>query len=180
MKKIFSLCLSLLLVFALTGCGEKTASKQSETNSQNQTVASKEFSFSLTWGCYGTSSYNSETGKLVKTTDATNPENYVTQYMLTDEDKEYIYDLLESLDINSYPEVYNPNANAMSTPSMTLILSASINGTQKTIKSENISLSFESNNKKGQKFLSVCEAIIDRLIQTEEWKALPEYEFLYS
>lgn len=88
--------------------------------------------------------------------------------MLTDEDKEYIYDLLESLDINSYLEVYNPNEDVMSTPPMTLILSASINGTQKTIKAENISQSFESNNKKGQRFLSVCKAIIDRLTQTEE------------
>ena len=35
-------------------------------------------------------------------------------------------------------------------------------------------------NKKGQKFLSVCKAIEEILTGSEEWKALPEYEFLYD
>ena len=69
----------------------------------------EEFSFSLTWGCYGVSSYDSKTGKLIKTTDATNPEDYVTDYQLTDEDKEYFYDLISLLDINSYPDEYDPD-----------------------------------------------------------------------
>ena len=43
-----------------------------------------------------------------------------------------------------------------------------------------ISLSFKSKNKKGQDFLSVCEAISNRLTATEEWKALPDYENLYE
>ena len=54
----------------------------------------EDFSFSLVWNCYGISSYDSQTGKLVKTTDATNPKDYITYYQLTDEDKEYIYNLL--------------------------------------------------------------------------------------
>ena len=41
-------------------------------------------------------SYDSQTGKLVKTTDATNPDDYVTYYQLTDADKEYIYNLIVS------------------------------------------------------------------------------------
>ena len=53
----------------------------------------EDFSFSLVWNCYGISSYDSQTGKLVKTTDATNPKDYITYYQLTDEDKEYIYNL---------------------------------------------------------------------------------------
>ena len=49
-----------------------------------------DFAFALTWNCYGISSYDSQTGKLVKTTDATNSDDYVTYYQLTDQDKEYI------------------------------------------------------------------------------------------
>ena len=79
----------------------------------------------------------------------------------------------------SYPDVYDPQ-NGMSKPSMTLILTVHCNGTKKTIKAENISLSFVSEDEKGQAFLSVCEAISNRLTATEEWNALPDYENLYE
>lgn len=138
------------------------------------------FSFSLTWGCYGISCYNSETGKLVKTTDATNPDDYVTEYLLTDKQKLDIYNLISSLDITTYPDSYNPNENISSSPTMTLILSVKTDKTQKNITAENIALSFESQDAKGQKFLDTCNKIIDILTQTDEWKSLPEYEFFYD
>ena len=62
-----------------------------------------DFSFSLTWGCYGISHYDSKTEKLVKTTDATNPDDYVAYYKLTEQDTEYIYSLISDLNIDSYP-----------------------------------------------------------------------------
>ena len=62
----------------------------------------KDFSFELTWNINGISSYDSETGKLVKTWDATNPSLYVTTYMLTDADKAQMYEWISSLDVNSY------------------------------------------------------------------------------
>lgn len=139
------------------------------------------FSFSLTWDCYGISSYDSESGKLVKTKDATNPEDYITTYQLTEAQKQEIYDLILNLNITSYPDIYNPQKNGLaSNPSMTLILSVKTDTVQKTITAENIALTCESEDREGQKFLNVCEAIRDILIETEEWKALPEYEFLYD
>lgn len=166
MKKLIVFVLVCILTLSLVGCS-------------NPTVVPEDFSFALTWNSYGVSSYDSQTGKLVKTTDATNPDDYVTYYQLTDEDKEYIYNLIVSLDVNSYPDVYDPQ-NGMSKPPMTLILTVYSNGTQKTIKAKNIALSFESKDKKGQAFLSACEAICNRLTATEEWKALPAYEKLYQ
>lgn len=138
------------------------------------------FTFSLTWGCYGISSYDSQTGKLVKTTDATNPEDYVTTYQLTPEQKQTIYDLILNLNVTAYPDKYNPNNDMYSAPSMTLILSVNTETVQKTIKAVDIAATYESNNREGQKFLSVCKAIQDMLTSTEEWKSLPEYEFLYD
>ena len=38
----------------------------------------------------------------------------------------------------------------------------------------------QSNNPAGQKFLDVCKAIEDILTSTDEWKALPDYEFYYD
>ena len=138
------------------------------------------FSFALTWNCYGISSYDSATGKLVKTTDTTHPNDYITYYQLTDEEKLNILRLIEDLGVNSYPDEYNPNVGQASRPSMTLILTVRINNTVKTIKAENIALSYSSNNKKGQDFLDTCKEIKDLLMSTDEWKALPDYEFLYD
>ena len=139
------------------------------------------FTFSLTWGCYGISSYDSETGRLVKTADATNPEDYVTTYWLTAEQEQEICDLISNLDVTAYPDVYNPHANGLaSDPSMTLILSVSTGAVQKTITAANIAISYQSDNRAGQEFLDVCKAIEDILTATEEWKALPEYEFFYE
>ncbi|MED9966342.1 MAG: hypothetical protein UFJ18_06065 [Blautia sp.] len=115
----------------------------------------------------------------MKTTDATNPEDYITYYQLTDEDKECIYNLLVSLDVKSYPDIYDPKSG-VSEPPMTLMLTVRGNGEVKTITAENISLSFVSEDEKGQQFLSVCEEICKRLTATDEWKALPAYEKLYE
>ncbi|MDE6413378.1 MAG: hypothetical protein K2K42_05795, partial [Eubacterium sp.] len=139
------------------------------------------FSFSLTWDCYGVSSYDSKTGKLVKTTDATKPEDYVTTYELTAEQKQKIYDLIMNLNVTDYPDTYNPHADGvMSNPSMTLILSVNTDTVQKTITAKDIAYSYVSDNSEGQAFLSVCKEIRDILISTDAWKSLPEYEFTYS
>ena len=172
MKKLVAFVLALVCALSIVGCN-------TQEPVSNPSDVPEDFSFALTWNCYGVSSYDSQTGKLVKTTDATNPDDYVTYYQLTDKDKEYIYSLIAPLDISSYPEEYDPQ-NGMSKPSMTLVLTVYCNGIQKTIKAENIALSFTSEDEKGQAFLSVCEAICNRLTSTEEWEALPKYEKLYE
>lgn len=147
----------------------------------DDTAAEVAFSFSLTWNTYGISSYDSVTGKLVKTTDATEPERYVTSYKLTEEQREEIYALIEKLDIVSYPDVYDPhNGKLVSEPSMTLILSVKADSLEKTVRAEGIALTYEAENRKGQRFLEVCKSIRDILVETDEWKALPEYEFFYD
>ena len=172
MKKLVAFVLALVCVLSIVGCN-------TQEPISNSSAVPEDFSFALTWNCYGVSSYDSQTGKLVKTTDATNPDDYVTYYQLTDQDKEYIYNLITPLDISSYPEEYDPQ-NGMSKPSMTIILTVYCNGMQKTIKAESIAISFTSKDEKGQAFLSACEAISNRLTSTEEWKALPDYENLYK
>ncbi len=138
------------------------------------------YSFSLTWNTYGISSYDSKTGTLIKTKDATNPKDYTTNLKLTEKQYSEIWKLIKSLDIESYPDNYNPHKGAASTPYMTLILSVKADGIDKTITVKETVLSYETNNTKGQKFLDTCKGIRDIITATEEWKALPEYEFLYD
>ena len=141
----------------------------------------EDFSFALTWNCYGISSYDSKTGKLVKTTDATHPEDYVTTYKLHEDEAERIYDFIRALNVNDYPEIYNPHEDGLaSSPSMTLILTVRVGERERMIKAEDIALTYESNNQKGQYFLTTCSAIRGILTTTETWKALPDYEFYYD
>ncbi len=138
------------------------------------------FSFSLTWDVYGISSYDSKTGTLIKTKDATNPKDYTTHLELSIEEWASIWKLIKELDIESYPDEYNPHGNGVSTPYMTLILSVKTGDTHKTVTVPETVLSYETNDEKGQKFLDTCKGIRDILIGTEEWKSLPDYEFLYD
>lgn len=138
-------------------------------------------SFSLTWNTYGISSYDSATGKLVKTSDATNPEDYITTLELDGQQMFAIWELLWELDIETYPDEYDPHGGGLSSdPSMTLILTLRDGDKVKTVRAEDIALTYESNDPKGQKFLDTCKGIRDILTATEEWKALPEYEFFYD
>ena len=139
-----------------------------------------DFSFSLTWNCFGVSSYDSESGRLIKTTDATHPEDYITEYHLSDAEKEYIYRLVSDLDLSSYPDKYDPHEGMASEPPMTLILTVRTGDLVKTVEAKNIAISYESRNPKGQAFLTACREIVDLLTATDEWKALPDYEFLYE
>lgn len=203
-KRVLAVCIPLCLIFTLSSVVILPAmmpvgiDKESSVQELAESFASNicedldalagfeelgsfdSFSFSLTWGCYGISAYDSKTGKLVKTTDAANPEDYVTTYQLTAEQKQKIYDLILNLNVVSYPDTYNPNKDMVSSPSMTLILSVNTDTVQKTITAADIAYTYASENRDGQNFLSVCKAIQDILTSTEEWKSLPEYEFIYS
>ena len=144
------------------------------------------FAFSLTFGCYGISYYDSSTGKLIKTTDATHPEDYITTAFLTDEQLSQIWTQRQKTDILSYPDIYDPNPGVKSSPSMTLVLYVSYTDTadgstvEKKIACENIAVSYSSADRDGQKFLTLCRTIENLLYETPEWKALPDYEYYYD
>jgi len=139
------------------------------------------FEFSLTWNTYGISSYDSESGKLVKSSDTSSPDAYVTTYRLTSEEKQKIFELIRRLGIASYPDTYDPHGGTLaSDPSMTLILSVKTDKINKTVTARNIALTYTADNEKGQRFLNVCAEIKDILTSTDEWKALPEYEVFYD
>ena len=167
-KLLFILLVCVLLLDCLVGCAEKPLPKE----------VPEDFSFALTWGVYGISSYDSRTGKLVKTKDATNPRDYVTYVKLSDEVMELIYKKLRALDVESYPDEYYPTLG--SEPSAELILTVRRGDYVKTIEAKDVSLSFDALFPKGKRFINTCSDISDILTATEEWKALPDYEFYYD
>ncbi len=146
----------------------------------------EDFSFALRWGTYGISYYDSMSKVLIKTADATYPDEYITSCTLSDTQMKEIYALLRDLDISSYPETYDPindpnsDLQTMSEPSMTLILTVRRGDGGKTVACRDIAMQFKGYDQKSQKFLDVCKTIKEIMTGTEEWKALPEYEFFYE
>lgn len=142
---------------------------------------SEKYSFSLTWNVYGISSYDSLTGRLVKDADATDLDEYTTILHLDDEKKLEIQKIIDDLDIESYPDNYDPFGDGvMSKPPTTLILTIKTEKFEKTLSAEGIPDPYTSSDPKAQKFLDACYKIRDILIATDEWKSLPEYERLYE
>ena len=148
----------------------------------------KDFSISLTWGIGGESYYNSETGVLRKTDNATTPKDYITTLFLSDDQKNQLYKMILEMDIESYPEEYDPfndpNAEKKiggSKPPRRLVLHIKTANIEKTIEccyAENFRR-IKGYNEEAQAFLDLCELLYEMIISSEEWKALPEYEFFY-
>ena len=184
MKKTFLFLSSILLsLFLLSGCGivhDNIFLKERITANPSQEYDLDDFYFKLVWGTYGESSYDSRTGKLIKTTNATRPEDYVANCILSEEELSEIYELLIALKVEEYPDNYDPNPTLKSDPSITITLTVHTNEYEKTITAEDIALNYTASNKKGQRFLDTVKAISNILKATEEWQSLPDYEFYYD
>lgn len=185
MNRIFRV-LGLFLVCALavnlTGCQEPAVAEPPERAMQQQLPylgSLESFSFCLTWDNFGISSYNSSTGTLIKTWRTTRPDDYITTYHLTEDQKQKIYDLIAGLDILSYPDDYS-NAEAYTAPFFTIVLSVKTDTVEKTITAENLPPWYTSMDKQRNRFLVVCKEISDILTATEEWEALPPSEFYHG
>ena len=149
----------------------------------------EDFSFSFVWNVYGISSYDSRTGKLVKTSDATHPEDYITELFLTDEQREAAWSLISALNLETYPAEYDPyndpdaETQWQSYPNQTLILTLRAKGRETTVTCRDICLGggdICGYDQKARNFLDACDSLEKLLQSTPEWKALPDYEFGYD
>lgn len=142
-------------------------------------IRAVEFSFSLTWGTFGISSYDSVTGRLVKTDDVSNKEDYQTTHFLTAQEKAEIFKIIEDFNPYIYPDIYNPMEGKFSVPYQDIIFSVEIDGERKTITAEQVALG-EATDASGKRFMNACKTIANILENTDEWKALPDFPFLYD
>ena len=138
--------------------------------------------FFVRWGVGGQSSYDGKTGKLVKTTDVIerSPDDYVTTLFFSKEDEAFIWQLLEKLRLEDYPDEYDPymseNGETVgSSPSVNLVLTVG----NKTVYCSGIAIGGVPSTEKGKNFMETINLIIDMITSSDEWKALPDYEVLY-
>ena len=180
MRKSMLFILTFILIILSSGC---TLLTNKPVDSSEITLP-EDFSFSITWNCYGISSYESKTGTLIKTTDATKPEDYIIEMHLPEDELKNIYlKLTEDINLFSYSDKYNPFRKGYdSRPTQTIILSITATQKTKTVTCKNIAFGEEKwmKNKKARDFMRVQDEIVDILTSTEEWKSLPDYEFGYD
>ena len=173
-KRIISIliCVSVLLCGA--SCGKEA----------KQTTMPDDFSFSIVWNVFGISSYDSKTGKLVKTKDATDINKYTTYLNLTEEELNNVYRLLfVDIDITEYPDTYDPFNNSLgSDPDDTIVITATANGRTKTVTCEHIAPGTVDDCycDEARAFWTVKDEIVDMITSSPEWEALPELEFFYD
>lgn len=148
-----------------------------------------DFAFRFTWGCYGVSSYDSQSGRLVKTSDSTHPEDYVASLALDGQQSRRAWLLLSQLDWAGYPPEYDPynpsdsDSRVASEPSRDLVLWFRANGQEHSVSCRGICLEgggLRGYDAKARSFLQACDRLTELLTGTPEWQALPDYEFYYE
>ena len=160
MKRIAPLL--LLLALACTACGKQ--------------AVPEDFSFAMTWNCYGISSYDSATGELVKTRD----ERISTEYRLTEAERQQVWEWICELKPETYPDRYDPNPEVGCDPPEHLILTVRTADGEKTITAMDVAGAEDSGDPQGRKFLTVCRAIQHMLTETQAWQAMPDGELFYD
>ena len=144
-------------------------------------VEQEDFYFVLSWGVRLDSSYDSRTGTLIKTkyVRERQPEEYIATYQYPNTNE--IYEMAKSINIYSYADDYYPYEGSliMTSPSVDYVFETN----DKTITSNDCPILNEipdSVTKKGKQYLTLIFTIINTLVNSEEWKAMPDYEILYA
>ena len=178
MKKILALILAFAsLILCLCGCQVSDSSNDKDANN-HQTLLPEEmpedFTFSVGWGvtgCY----YNSVTGELRKAWG----EEYTTTCIMSENELEAVYNIIREMKIDNFEEKFAPNDIQGADPWMTVSLSVHTGNFDKTVIAEKIGPSFGGGiTYRGKKYLETVNAIVDIIVATEEWKSLPEWDYI--
>ena len=144
-------------------------------------VEQEDFYFVLSWGVQLDSSYDSRTGTLIKTkyVRERQPEEYIATYQYPNINE--IYEMAKSINVYSYADEYYPYEGTlvMTSPSVDYVFETN----DKTITSNDCPIMSEipeGVTKKGKQYLSLILTIKNTLINSDEWKAMPDFEILYD
>ena len=94
-----------------------------------------------------------------------------------------LYNMLCELHMESYPNEMDEKDFIMSDPYCKYSISVEGGGFSKTITANQVGLSSIEDvgkTKKAKNYLEVIDEIVEILTGTDEWRALPDYEFLYD
>ena len=125
-------------------------------------------------------SYDSETGKLVKMKEATHPEDYETVHLLTEDERVRCWQYLMNSNYTAFPEGFDPDKNVASEPPSAISLSVTCEGETKKVSCSDSAYFIETAEPGVPEFFENIGEITQLLMETEEFRALPDYEFYYE
>ena len=170
-----------LLTVGMLGLLLSSCSSSNNSAVPSFSVLQEDFYFVLTWGVLKDSSYDSRTGTLIKTKYVVErqPEEYIATYQYPN--IKDIYERAKLINVYSYADDYYPYEGCLmrSSPSVDYVFEIN----NKTITSEDCPMSFEIPDEvteRGKRYLTLIFAIVNTLINSEEWKAMPDPETLYD
>ena len=189
MKYKSSLLLSALTALVLLSCNSLTGNEKSSgfsepnsssTDAPSFSIAEEDFYFVFTWGVQLDSSYDSRTGILTKTkyVRERRPEEYIATYLYPNINE--VYEIAKSINVYSYADDYYPYEGYLGYTSPSVDYVFEVNN--KIVTSEDCPLLPEipdSVTEKGKQYLSLLFSIKNTLINSDEWKAMPDPEILY-
>jgi len=149
-------------------------------------IYSDKYSFSLRFNTYGESFYDSESGKLVKTTNATDPSKYETKYYMSEDEFDTVLNMIWAMDISAYPSEYDPinppdaKEKLMSEPHDTIVLTYRAGDYEKVITCEEVAFAAGGYDDRSRAFLELCDYIEKTVTSSEAWNSLPAPEFYYE
>jgi len=165
-KRFICLLAALLLLAGLAGCG----------GSGGSSGVPKDFSFSIAWNPYGDSTYDSETGVLIKQAVADPVEDYTAELKLTSAQKKEIWDILQALDLESYDDMVQPQNAGSPAPWLNITLRA--DGKTKSVYCLDLD-TYRGTDDKSRAYAEAGEKIIELLTSTKAWQAMPDYQEIY-
>lgn len=171
--KRFSLLLAAVLLFLLCAC----SSKETDVSAMPE-----DFSFFLRWNVYGVSSYDSESGELIKSDAEPEREKYSATLHLSDEQLRLAWEAVASLDWADYVTEegnYDPNPGLVSEPSLKLELIVEENGLLHRVCCADAAMTYDSPDEAGQALLTAIRTLQDLLTETPEWQAMPDFTVLF-
>ena len=187
MKKIASVLLAAVILLSFAGCSRETP-----------------FSFAIRWGVSAPgsgSSYDSGTGVLVKTTQASDPSKFRTVLKLNRQEREELRRLAERIDFSRIPpdpEPYDPyawpgeEARAWSKPLFFLEVTVRRESGEASVRcfgipqvlltppgetSDGDPVPADEN---GKAFEAFVRSAFGTVYASKEWQSLPDYEVLYQ
>ena len=176
MKKILALILAFAsLILCLCGCQVSDSSNDEDANNHQTSLPEEmpeDFSFIVKWGLIG-HYYNSETGELRKAYD----DEYRTTHLMTEEELKAVYKLIYELNVESYDDILHPSEYSSMDPAFLIELTVHAEGVDKTIHAY-ATTGFDSGiTERMKKYCKTVESITKMLTDSEEWKALPEWNY---
>ena len=168
MKKILSFILAIFFVTLLVSCNNPLPKQMPE-----------DFSFSLQWGIWGKSYYNSETGELIKSRHEKNEEDFKTVCFLNEEELEEVYFILHKLNLSKYDDLVIQEFDFCA-PGMRFVIEVNSKDNHYKIElPEGICRFNPHKSSRARKIQNAIDQITEIIYQKEEWKALPKEEYLY-